>query len=60
VVLACNGGLAESEAVASVAPPLQGASLARFEKARAVLRQQQPFEMAEAEARLAEVLRKAA
>jgi beta-N-acetylhexosaminidase len=60
VVLACNGGLAESEAVASVTPQLQGAALARFEKARQVLRQQQPFETAEAEARLAEVLRKAA
>jgi beta-N-acetylhexosaminidase len=56
VVLACNGGLAESEAVASVAPALQGRSLARFERARAVLRQQQPFEVAEAESCLAEVL----
>ena len=45
VVLACNGGLAESESVALVAPALQGAALARYERARAVLRQQQPFEV---------------
>jgi beta-N-acetylhexosaminidase len=57
VVLACNGGLAESEAVASVAPALKGLALARFERARAVLQQQQPFAVAEAEAQLAEVLR---
>ena len=60
VVLACNGGLAESEAVAGVAPWLHGAALARYERARAVLRQQQPFEPAEAEACLAEVMRAAA
>ena len=29
VVLACNGGLAESETVAAVAPPLAGRALAR-------------------------------
>lgn len=56
VVLACNGGLAESESVAAVAPRLQGHALARYERARGVLRQQQPFDVAEAEARLAEVL----
>jgi beta-N-acetylhexosaminidase len=56
VVLACNGGLAETEAVAAVAPPLAGRALSRFEHARAVFRQQQPFEVAEAEARIAEVL----
>ena len=60
VVLACNGGLAESESVAAVAPRLQGTGLARYERARAVLRQQQPFELAEAEAYLAEVLHAAA
>jgi beta-N-acetylhexosaminidase len=57
VVLACNGGLTESEAVASVALKLEGASLARFERARAVLNRQQPFEADEAEACVAEVLR---
>ena len=56
VVLACNGGLAETEAVAAVVPPLAGRALARFERARAVFRQQQPFEVAEAEACIAEVL----
>jgi beta-N-acetylhexosaminidase len=61
LVLACNGGLPESESVASVVPPLQGRVLARFERARAVVRGQQlPFEAAEAEAQLAEVLRAAA
>ena len=59
VVLACNGGLEETEAVASVVPPLAGCSLARFERARAVFGQQQPFEVAEAEACIAEVLLKA-
>ena len=60
VVLACNGGLQETESVAAVAPPLAGRALARFERARAVFRQQQPFEVAEAEARLAEVLHRTA
>jgi beta-N-acetylhexosaminidase len=56
VVLACNGGLAETEAVAAVAPKLVGRALQRFERARAVFRQQQPFEVATAEAWLSEVL----
>jgi beta-N-acetylhexosaminidase len=60
IVLACNGGLEETEAVASVAPKLAGRALQRFERARAVLGQQQPFEIAEAEACLAEVLHLAA
>jgi beta-N-acetylhexosaminidase len=60
VVLACNGGLEETEAVASVAPKLAGKALVRFERARAVFGQQQPFEVAEAEACLAEVLHLAA
>jgi beta-N-acetylhexosaminidase len=60
VALACNGGLEETEAVASVAPKLAGRGLLRFERARAVLAQQQPFELAEAEACLAEVLHLAA
>ena len=60
VVLACNGGLEETEAVANVAPKLVGRALQRFERARAVLAQQQPFELAEAEACLAEVLHLAA
>jgi len=60
VVLACNGGLEETEAVASVAPKLAGRALQRFERARAVFGQQQAFELAEAEACLAEVLHLAA
>jgi beta-N-acetylhexosaminidase len=56
LVLACNGGLAETEAVAAVAPKLEGQARARFDRACAVFRQQQPFEVAEAEASLAEVL----
>ena len=61
VVLACNGGLAESEAWPAVAPRLAGRAHWRaIERARAVLRQQQPFEVAEAEACLAEVLHAAA
>src|SRR5215471_14292560 len=60
VVLACNGGLEETEAVASVAPKLAGRALQRFERARALFAQQQPFEVAEAEACLAEVLNLAA
>ena len=60
VVLACNGGLEETEAVASVAPKLAGRALQRFERARAVLGQQQSCEVAEAEACLAEVLHLAA
>ena len=60
VVLACNGGLEETEAVAAVVPSLAGRALLRFERARAVFRQQQQFDMAEAEACLAEVLHLAA
>src|SRR5262249_18293939 len=60
VVLACNGALEEAEAVAGVAPMLAGKALARFERARAVFGHQQPFEVAEAEACLAEVLHPAA
>ena len=56
VVLACNGGLEETEAVASVAPKLAGRAQQRFERARAVFGQREPFEVAEAEASLGEVL----
>jgi beta-N-acetylhexosaminidase len=57
VVLACNGGLPESASVAGVAPALHGAALARYARARAVLQHQEPFDVAVAEASLAEVLR---
>ena len=59
VVLACNGGLAERKR-GGRRPGVAGAALARYERARAVLRQQQPFDVAEAEACVAEVLRAAA
>jgi len=57
VALVCSGNLADTEAVAGVMPPLQGASRARYERACAVFGQQQPFDLAEAEAGLAELLR---
>jgi beta-N-acetylhexosaminidase len=60
LALLCSGEAADTEAVAAVAPALAGPALARFERACAVCRQQQAFDMAEAEAVLADVLRRAA
>jgi beta-N-acetylhexosaminidase len=60
VALLCSGDLAETESVAATVPPLRGASLARFERAHAVLRQQEAFDVAEAEACVASILRAAA
>lgn len=57
VALVCSGELADTEAAAAAVPRLEGRSLARFERARAVLRQQQSFDMAKAEAGLARALR---
>jgi beta-N-acetylhexosaminidase len=57
LALLCSGDLSETEAVAAVAPPLEGESLRRFQRARAVFRQQEPFDLAEAEAALALALR---
>jgi beta-N-acetylhexosaminidase len=57
LALLCSGDLAETESVAGVMPPLNGASRQRFERACAVFRQQQPFDIAEAEAGLAHILR---
>ena len=57
LALLCSGDLSETESVAAVAPPLEGESLRRFEHARAVFRQQEPFDLAEAEAALALALR---
>jgi beta-N-acetylhexosaminidase len=53
LALVCSGDLADTEAVAAVVPRLEGRSLERFERARAVFAQQQPFDTAEAEAGLA-------
>jgi beta-N-acetylhexosaminidase len=55
--LVCSGDLADTEAVAVVAPQLGGATLRRFEHARAVIGRQQAFDIAEAESCLAEALR---
>jgi len=57
LALLCSGDLAETEAVAAVVPQLGGAALARFERARAVVAQPQPFDIAEAESGLARALR---
>lgn len=57
IALLCSGDLAETEAVAANTPRLCGKSLARYEHATATFAQQQPFEMAEAEACLAQALR---
>jgi beta-N-acetylhexosaminidase len=57
LALVCSGDLADSEAAASVAPPLGDAALRRYERACAILRHRQPFETAEAERCLAQALR---
>jgi beta-N-acetylhexosaminidase len=57
LALVCSGDIADTVAVAAVAPPLQGAALARFERARAVIGRGQSFDVAEAESCLAQALR---
>jgi beta-N-acetylhexosaminidase len=57
IALVCSGECAHAEAVAGAVPALQGASLARYERACAVFRQQEPFDVAEAQAGLAQALR---
>jgi len=56
LALLCSGNLDDTEAVAAVAPPLAGASRQRFERARAILGQQEAFDIAEAESCLAQAL----
>jgi beta-N-acetylhexosaminidase len=56
LALLCRGDFAEMEAVAAVMPSLQGGSLARFRRACAAIGQQQPLDVAEAEACVASVL----
>jgi beta-N-acetylhexosaminidase len=56
VALVCSGNLADTEAAAAAVPRLKGRSLERFERARAVLRQQRPFDMAKAETCIAQAL----
>lgn len=48
IVLHCNGDLAEARPVAEGAPPLQGAALARAEKALECVRGIEAFDVAEA------------
>jgi beta-N-acetylhexosaminidase len=57
LALVCSGNLEDTEAAAAAVPQLKGVALARFERARAVFRQQQPFDIAQAEAGLALALR---
>jgi beta-N-acetylhexosaminidase len=57
LALVCSGNLADTEAVAAVAPRLEGAALARYERARAVIARRQSFDIAEAENCLAQALR---
>jgi beta-N-acetylhexosaminidase len=57
VALLCSGDGAETASVAAVTPPLQEAAAARFARACAVFRQQEAFDVAEAEASLAQLLR---
>ena len=56
VVLHCNGARAEMEAVASIAPPLSGQSLARFRAARARIAPAETFDAVQAQAHLREAL----
>jgi beta-N-acetylhexosaminidase len=57
LALVCSGNLADTEAVAAIAPPLAGPALARYERARAVTRRAQGLDIAEAESCLAQALR---
>jgi beta-N-acetylhexosaminidase len=56
IALVCSGDIADTEAVAAAVPRLDGLSQARFARARAVLRQQAAFDVAEAEAHLQRAL----
>jgi beta-N-acetylhexosaminidase len=57
LALVCSGERADTEAAAAVAPPLSGAALGRYERARAGLSRQQAVDVAEAENCLARALR---
>ena len=56
LVLHCNGGMSEMEAVAAASPKISGASRDRLEAAMAILQQREPFEPQLAEAAIARVL----
>jgi beta-N-acetylhexosaminidase len=57
LALVCSGDLSDTEAAAAVVPQLGGVALDRFERARAVFSQQEPFDMAQAIAGLELALR---
>jgi beta-N-acetylhexosaminidase len=57
VALVCSGDMADTEAAAAVAPPLRGASLARYQRACAILQHQETLAIADAERCLAQALR---
>jgi beta-N-acetylhexosaminidase len=59
LALCCSGETSVTASVAAALGPLQGRAAARFQRACAVFEQQQPFDVAAAEARLAEALRPA-
>jgi beta-N-acetylhexosaminidase len=54
VALHCSGRLDEIQEAASVLPPLEGLAAVRFARARAALREPQPFDVAEAMALVTE------
>jgi beta-N-acetylhexosaminidase len=60
LALVCSGNLADTEAVAEVAPQLGGAALERFERALATVGRPRSFDVAEAEGCLARALRASA
>lgn len=60
VALHCSGALAEMEQAAAGTPALAGMALTRFEAAMAVTRATRPFDLAEAEAALADVIERVA
>ncbi|HSC18969.1 MAG TPA: beta-N-acetylhexosaminidase [Rhizomicrobium sp.] len=60
IVLHCNGSMEEMQRVAPEVKPLQGESVSRAEKALARRQAPKPFDVAEAEARVAHLLKAAA
>lgn len=57
LVLHCNGNMAEMREVAATCPPLSDPAAGRWERARAMLRRPEPFDVAAGAARLAALLR---
>ena len=57
LALVCSGDLSDTEAVAEAVPHLAGDSLARFQRACGIFRQEEPFDVAEARSSLEHALR---